>query len=158
MVKKEQIAEPRTIEPQLPSGGCGVPAIDRYGREWAAKLRELESAMLALGVSNVDPNNDRQVWDYVYNVLQLEPIGDDTGAVYDIPAGADIPAELVSVSTLSRLSCRCSQLDSDKLREFRYLMVEHKTFREWLDTYGQFEDAVLYYRQSMNECRRMPGP
>jgi len=50
MVKKSKISNSKTMESCLPSGGCGEPAIDRYGREWAAKLRELECEIVALGV------------------------------------------------------------------------------------------------------------
>jgi hypothetical protein len=149
MVKKEQISQPGTIESRLPTGGCGEPAIDRYGREWAAKLRELEREIGALGVENVDLNNDRQVWDYVYNVLQFEP---EENCI-NIPDDVDIPAELVSVGTLSRIMCQCSQ--SDKRWRFLRLLVEYRTFKVWLDAYGQFENAVIYYRQSIGEQRRV---
>jgi hypothetical protein len=145
MENQERMESPMPMESQLPAGGCGVPAIDRYGREWATKLRQLESEIAELGVGNVDPNNDRQIWNYVYNVLQLEK-------TEIIPSEEDIPPELVSVRTLSSLNRHCSESgSSDNLYRFLFLMVEHKTFRGWLDMYAKFENAVRYYRFSIGE-------
>lgn len=151
MEKKRQMSQSETTESRLPTGGCGEPAIDRYGREWGAKLRELEHGIVAMGVENVDLNNDHQLWDLLYNVLQLDP---EVSAI-DISSDADIPTELLSVDTLCRIMRRRFQPEPDKYWEFLRLLVEYKTFKDWLDAYGRFENAVIYYRQSIGEQRRV---